>query len=78
MNKAVGRLMEISASERARLLYESREKARRDEASRTKGAVKDAMKDTAKRLLNRNRPIDEIIEDTGLTREVVDQLRSDM
>ena len=40
IKKAVGVLMELSADERARMLYESREKARRDEASRMKGAKK--------------------------------------
>ena len=41
IKKAVGVLMELSADERARMLYESREKARRDEASRMKGARKE-------------------------------------
>jgi len=66
MRKAVGVLKELSADERTRMLYEEREKARRDEASRTDGAVKDAQKEIARKLLKRNRPIDEIIEDTGL------------
>jgi predicted transposase/invertase (TIGR01784 family) len=79
ITRAVGVLMELSADEKARLLFESREKARRDEASRTKGAVKSAVKDTAKgfakKLLKRNRSIEEIIEDTGLSREEIEELR---
>jgi len=38
MKKAVGVLKKLSSDERARLLYESREKARRDEISRLYGA----------------------------------------
>ena len=38
MKKAVGVLKKLSSDERARLLYESREKARRDEMSRLYGA----------------------------------------
>jgi len=38
MKKAVGVLKKLSSDERARLLYESREKARRDEISRLHGA----------------------------------------
>jgi hypothetical protein len=71
INKAVAVLMELSADEKARMLYESREKQRRDEASRMKGAIKDV----ARNLLKRNRPIDEIMEDTGLTRDEVERLR---
>ena len=39
MKKAVGVLKKLSSDERARLLYESREKARRDELARLHGAL---------------------------------------
>ncbi|MDR2088604.1 MAG: Rpn family recombination-promoting nuclease/putative transposase [Clostridiales Family XIII bacterium] len=43
IEKAVAVLARLSADERARMLYESREKARRDEASRMKSALRDGM-----------------------------------
>ncbi len=64
-------MKEAQLMEKARQLYEAREKERRDNRARERGAVMNV----AKRLLIRNRPIDEIIEDTGLTREEVEGLR---
>ena len=71
VKKAAVRLIELSADEKARQLYEAREKERRDNRARERGAVINV----ARKLLTRNRPIDEIIEDTGLTREEVEGLR---
>jgi len=68
--KAVVKLRELSADERARDTYERREKARRDQAAHIRWEITKI----AKNLLNRNRPIDEIIEDTGLTREEIENL----
>ena len=65
------------------ILYEDREKVRRDMASRMNGAKLEGKKEgilegkreqsieIAKKLLKRDRPIEEIIEDTGLTREEI-------
>ena len=75
MRKAVGVLKELSADERMRMLYEEREKARRDIVSRVDGAKKDTQEEIARKLLKRNRPIDEIIEDTGLTCEEIEALQ---
>jgi predicted transposase/invertase (TIGR01784 family) len=75
VKKAVVRLIELSADEKARALYEAREKERRDNRARERGARHAGMMDVAKKLLTRNRPIDEIIEDTGLSREEVEGLR---
>ena len=74
IGKAVVKLRELSADERARDLYERREKARRDIAAEKKWAVKQSKFEIARKLRKRNRPIEEIIEDTGLTREVVENL----
>jgi predicted transposase/invertase (TIGR01784 family) len=68
--KSVVRLRELSADEKTRDLYERREKARLDESSRTY----DAVAKVALNLLRRNRPISEIIEDTGLTLEEINAL----
>jgi hypothetical protein len=49
-------------------------KARHDEAQ----ALFNERRGIARKLLLRNRPIDEIVEDTGLTREEVEDLRISM
>jgi len=46
-------------------------KARHDEAQ----ALYHVRCDVAQNLLKRNRPLEEIVEDTGLTREEVENLR---
>jgi len=68
LNKAVGVLLDLSADEQTRLLYEAHEKARRDEVSRTRGA----LKKVARAMLINGEPIEKIILYTGLTREEVD------
>ena len=79
LRKAVGVLKELSADERNRMLYEEREKARRDVASLMGGARREGSNERAltiaHKLLNRNRPIEEIMEDTGLTREEIESLK---
>jgi predicted transposase/invertase (TIGR01784 family) len=75
MREAVGVLKELSADERTRMLYEEREIARRDYVSRMDGAKREGIAEVARNLLKRNRPIEEIIEDTGLTREEIESLR---
>ncbi len=54
---------------------EFREKARHDEAQALYNARKERDVEIAKKLLKRNRPVDEIVEDTGLTYEEVEDLR---
>jgi len=82
IKKAVGILKELSADERTRMIFEDREKARRDEVGRIeyaeeKGSNKRAV-EIAKRMLKRNRPIDEVVEDSGLTLDEISALKSDM
>jgi len=74
VGKAVMKFRELSADERTRDLYERREKARRDAAMFTNWEIKKAKIEFAKKLIKRNRPVDEIIEDTGLTLEEVESL----
>ena len=73
MRKAVGVLKELSADERTRMLYDEREKARRDIASMMDGVAKEI----ARKLLKRHRPIEEIMEDTGLTLLEIESLKSE-
>jgi predicted transposase/invertase (TIGR01784 family) len=87
IRRAAVKLRELSADERARDMLERREKGRRDveafaddarQAGRAEGRVEGRVEvraDVARRLLRRSRPIEEIIEDTGLTREEIEALR---
>jgi len=72
--KAVVRLRELSADERARDLYERREKARRDQSSREKWAAKQQVFEIAKNMIVDNETIEKIVKYTGLTREEVEGL----
>ena len=76
VKKAVVRLMELSADERTRMLYEAREKERRDNYARERGAVKDNSFFIAKNLLKKNMPIDDIADVTGLTPTEVEGLQN--
>jgi len=72
--KAVVKLRELSADERARDIYERREKARCDQASREKWAAKQQSFEIARNLLRVGDTVDKIIAVTGLTREEVESL----
>ena len=65
-------MAELTNDERTRMLYESRQKMEWDIRARER----ETTKAIARKLLSRGRPIDEIIEDTGLTREEIDGLRN--
>jgi len=72
--KAVVKLRELSADERARDTYERREKARRDQVSREKWAAKKRDYVIAKNALQMKLPLDDIIKLTELTREEIENL----
>lgn len=86
IKKAVGVLKELSQDERTRLLYEEREKARRDYQARVSGAfergllkgrnegVNEGLLKAAKNLLQMKMTIQEIIDVTGLSREEIKNL----
>ena len=78
MEQAINAYYTITASPEFREVERLREKARHDEAqalyhAEQKGASKRNI-EIARKLLKRNRPIDEIAEDTGLTLEEVENL----
>jgi len=87
VKKAVVKFLELSADERARDLYERREKDRRDRASEMKWAREKGLQeglqegrregvfDIARSALRMNMPMDDIIKLTGLNREDLDRLR---
>ncbi|GHU52481.1 hypothetical protein AGMMS49975_08360 [Clostridia bacterium] len=76
VKKAVVRLLELSGDEHTRLLYESRQKMGWDNQARERSARLEGVQDVALKLIARGRPIGEIIEDTGLTRDEVAELTS--
>ena len=76
VKQAVVRLIELSADEKARALYEAREKERRDNRAREKGARREGLLEVAKNMMADGEPIEKIVKYTGLTREEVEGLRS--
>jgi predicted transposase/invertase (TIGR01784 family) len=76
VKKAAVKYRELTADERTREMYERREKARRDAAMHERWAIKQSKFEFARKLIRRNRPIEEIIEDTGLSFEEVEELRN--
>ena len=75
MDQAINAYYTITASSEFKEKERLRAKARHDEAQALYNAETAKALAIAKNMLNRNRPIDEIIEDTGLTREEVENLR---
>ena len=75
VTQAIGAYREVVVSHEFRELERLRFEARSNEASALANAERRNTMTIAKRLLNRNRPIDEIMEDTGLTRAEVEDLR---
>ncbi|MCL2287393.1 MAG: Rpn family recombination-promoting nuclease/putative transposase [Firmicutes bacterium] len=76
MKKATLRLMELSADEKARQLYDARLKEQRDIYAREQGAAKQKALSIAKNLLGTSMPVDQIAAVTDLTLEEVETLRS--
>jgi predicted transposase/invertase (TIGR01784 family) len=79
MEMAVGRLKQLSADERTRMLYEARELAVMDEMARREAAEKKGRRENAfeiaKKLLKRGTEPNILAEDTGLTLEEVISIR---
>jgi predicted transposase/invertase (TIGR01784 family) len=83
LEKVVGKLLELSEDESARMLYEAEVKQERDNRSRLRGALEQGLAQgektkaitIARKLLKRNMPINAIVEDTGLSREEIEKLR---
>jgi len=85
LKKVVGRLLELSQDERARMLFEAQVKEQRDIRARERGAMEKGIAqgitqgrvETARKLLKHNMLIDEIMEYTGLSREEIEKLRAE-
>ena len=74
IRKAVVKLRELSTDERARDMFERREKGRRDAADREKGADKNARIEIARNAVSMGLDTAAIIKLTGLTREEIEVL----
>ena len=84
LKKAVVRLMELSADEKTRLLYEAREKERMDRESReewvrdtgrAEGRVEERF-EIAENMVTDGESVEKIMRYTGLTRAEVEGLRN--
>jgi len=75
MKKATLRLLELSADEKARQLYEARLKEQRDISTREYGARQDERFTIARNALRRNMPIDDVVDITGLSFDDVEALQ---
>ncbi|MCL1820310.1 MAG: hypothetical protein FWG36_06615 [Oscillospiraceae bacterium] len=71
---AVELLQSISKDEIERARFRSRRMFRMDIEHNLIAARDEGIMAVARKLLQRNRPTDEIIEDTGLTREEIESL----
>ena len=76
IQKAVARVLKLSKDERARMIHEYEVRARRDELARLDDAINAKSIEIARNMLKRNRPIAEIAEDTGLSREEIEELHA--
>jgi predicted transposase/invertase (TIGR01784 family) len=83
MSQAINAYYSITASSEFREIERLREKARHDEAqalhnAERKGKIEGKIEERlaiARNMLSRNRPIEEIMEDTGVTCEEVEDLK---
>ena len=67
--------MDLSQDERTRLLYEEREKARRDMVSRMNGARREEKLENARNFLLLGVPVEIIAKTTGLSEDDVKKLQ---
>jgi predicted transposase/invertase (TIGR01784 family) len=75
IKKGVGIRMKLSQDERTRLLYEAREKARRDMVSRMNGARREEKLENARNFLLLGVPVEIIAKTTGLSEDDVKKLQ---
>ena len=76
MKKATMRLLELSADEKARQLYEARLKEQRDSWAREQGAAMQMQIGIAKNALRKNMSIDDIVDITGLSYSEIEELQT--
>jgi len=75
MKQAIGAYRHVSATDEFKEIERMRSRARHNEASALRNARTEERFTIARNMLKRNRSIDEIVEDTGLTHDDVEALR---
>ena len=75
IKRAAVKLRELSADEKARDMFERREKGRRDYHAKMDGAVKDTKFEIARNMIADGEPIERIMKYTGLTREEIEGIK---
>jgi tRNA threonylcarbamoyladenosine modification (KEOPS) complex Pcc1 subunit len=79
LEKVVGKLLELSEDESARMIYEAEVKQERDNRARMRGALEQGEKlkamSIARKLLNMKMPLEEIVRLTDLSLEEIEKLR---
>ena len=75
MSDAISAYHQITVTPEFQEAERLRSKARHDEAQALWNAEHKKALEIAKKMLKRKRPIDEIVEDTGLTREEIESLK---
>ena len=76
MKKATLRLMELSADEKARQLYEARLKEQRDNYAKMQGGIMQAKYEIVKNAFQMKMSTDDIVRLTGLTYDEIETLRT--
>ena len=74
MKAPIEKLIELNQDEEARMLFEAREKERQDMMARENWARDEALFQVARKMLAKDKPIDEIIDFTGLSYEEIEEL----
>ena len=75
IKKATMRLLELSADEKARQLYDARLKEQRDNYAREQGAATQMQLDITRNMLNNDENTDKIIMYTGMSIDEIETLR---
>jgi predicted transposase/invertase (TIGR01784 family) len=78
LEKVVGKQLELSEDERARMIYEAQVKQERDDRARMRGArekgIAEGKVEIARKLFNMEMPLEKIAEATGLSHEEIAKL----
>ena len=76
MQQAIGAYRQVTATDEFKEIERLRSRARHNEASALRHAEEQKALSIAQKMIMRGRPVDEIAEDTGLTRAEVESLRA--
>jgi predicted transposase/invertase (TIGR01784 family) len=81
LEKVVGKLLELSEDESARMIYEAQVKQDRDNRARMRGAMEKGITqgktEIARKLLDMRMPLEQIVRVTGLSHEEIEALHAE-